>query len=184
MRPFVSKAVKRGNAVKFENRLPVIISRESKHTGRKERSGLDHTQGVRTRVSVGVGQVRRMQALVECLPQQMLIELYGIVPNEESGRPGEKLFSDAARHFIVGVKRGVEEPRRLHLRHAHGARRGNDMRQKPAANFEALQFVKLKVRVDGGELKNLVKRGVGARRLGIVENEPHDRLQATLSGHG
>ncbi|WP_368389865.1 hypothetical protein [Sphingobium sp. AS12] len=47
------------------------------------------------------------------------------------------------------------------------------MRHQAASDFEAIKFVQIIVRADGGELEDLIEAGVRAGRFRIVENKAH-----------
>ena len=52
-----------------------------------------------------------MERLIECLPQKMFIEAYGVIPDKERRRPGEKLLSDGSDHLIMRRLLGIQQLR-------------------------------------------------------------------------
>jgi len=110
-----------------------------------------------------------VQRLVERLTQDVLVVIQGIIAEDDRGRPREELRPDLPDHLVVGAEGRIEKLRDTDAGHAHRARRRNDMGKKPTANLEPVHLVKVRVRLDGRELQNLIKGGDGARGLGIVK---------------
>ena len=63
----------------------------------------------------------------------------------------------------------VRQPFRGDAGHLEGHRRGNDVRQKPAADLEPIDLVQIPVGPDRPELQDLVKSRIGPGGLGIAK---------------
>src|ERR1700730_12645538 len=139
-----------------------------------QRRGRPHQiEDVSPRVAVCVGQEYWMQALIECLAQELFVEMDRVKAQEGRGTPGCELLSNLAHHGIVGLPRHAVRVVKRDARDMQRLRGGHDVRHQPRSCLEPIDFDECDVGSDRSELEDLVEAFVQTRGFYVVEDERH-----------
>jgi hypothetical protein len=98
-------AVRRGDRTETMGGTPVRLEARMHHGRIECRRGPHEIEHVSAGIAAGVGQENWMQALIERLPQEFLVEADRIAPEERPGTPRRKRVRDFADHGIVRLSR-------------------------------------------------------------------------------
>ena len=116
-----------------------------------------------------------MQALIEGVPQKFLVELDGIVSEEYGGAPRRQSPKDLTDHLVVRDTLRTQKLRDRGSGNMERARRWHNVREKSAAQLEALDLAQVGIGLDRPEMQNLIKAFNKARRFHIVDDETQTR---------
>ena len=184
----------RGSAAVFHRRHHGAAARPAHRGGpaRRERCGA-RRRLVRGRprdhaatITAGVGQINRMEGLVEGLPQHVLVELDAVMPHHGAGRPLQDPRADFADHIemrsVWAEKVGGTDPC-----HAKGRWRRHDVRQDAAAQIDRAHLIEVIVQPQGRKLEDLIEICCRTGCLCIVKHVSHLRppsaVQLQVGGH-
>jgi hypothetical protein len=121
-------AVGGGERAEFVDVRAVCANAGTDDGGVKRSRGAHEIENVRASVLVRVGQEYRMQALVERLAKELLVERNGVEAEEYGGRPRRENAGDLTDHVVVCLPRRVRRVRERCSREMQRFRRRYDLR--------------------------------------------------------
>ena len=174
MRVVCSKAIQGRDKIKLEAHPPGFVDGPLKQVGLAVPDAVEGRQQIKTRIAVELsGEDVRLQVLVECLAQHLLVKSNAVEPRPDRRRPAINQGTDLLRELEERRQGPVQQLRRAHSSYRQSPRRRDDMRGDPAPQIDPLDLPEFIIRQNGGELQGLIEGRRKAGRFEIVECKGH-----------